>query len=100
MVINPIMGGGGSNLELVNGSMMLGDGLRVTGAIYYNDENFQVAYTSKDGSTFKTVKGSLLIATTSIMGWAETDSGLEQLDTEQGVYWYKVIGDFTITFRT
>ena len=100
MIINMNVSGGGSNLQLVNGNMVFGGGLRVSGTVYYNDENFQVAYTDEDGSTFKTVKGSLLAATTSMMGWAEADSGLELLGSSNGAYCYRVIGDFTVTFLT
>lgn len=103
MIVNSSVSGGGSNLQLVNGNMVFGGGgggLRVSGTVYYNDENFQVAYTDEDGSTFKTVKGSLLAATTSMMGWAEADSGLELLGSSNGAYCYRVIGDFTVTFRT
>lgn len=100
MIVNSSVSGGGSNLQLVNGNMVFGGGLRVSGTVYYNDENLQAASTGEDGATFKTVKGSLLTAATTMMGWAEVDSGLELLGSSNGAYCYKVIGDFTVTFRT
>lgn len=94
MIVQPIVSGGGSNLQLVNGNMVFGDGLRVSGTVYYNDENFQVASANEDGAAFKAVRGSLLTIAT--RGWVEVDNGLEFLrDTV-----YKVIGNFTVTFRS
>lgn len=96
--MNPVISGGdGSNLELVNGNMVLSAGPYISGKVYYNDENFQAAYTDEDGSTFKTVKGSLLAVNTGMMAGVKDDSGLELLGYSDDTYCYRVIGDFTVT---
>ena len=89
MIFNPIVSGGGRNVETVKATI---DGF--SNSIMSTPDGYVV---NKYGS-FEVIKGSIFVALYDSRDYPAVNGGVEQLAAASGAYIYYVTGNFSRTY--